>query len=84
MCQRISIGNVKSVFLIILFVAPDSLHDTHRIIQKMETSKAELSERFDKINNRDVQIAADIQQTNKKRKKTQEQLEEEKKRVSVK
>ncbi len=47
----------------------------------MEAQKAELSEVFDKINSRDVQIAADIQQTNKKRKKTSEQLEEEQKKV---
>lgn len=47
-------------------------------IQKMEAQKTALSEQFDKINNQDVQLGAFIQQTNKKRKKTQDQLEKEK------
>lgn len=54
-----------------------------RQIEKMEQQKAALSAQFDKINAKDVQIQADIQLRNKKRKKTQEQLEDEQKKANI-
>lgn len=49
----------------------------------MEKQKEALTEQFDKINAKDVQVQADIQLKNKKRKKTQEQLEEEQKKACI-
>ena len=48
----------------------------------MQGKKDKLNEQFKKISNKDTTIQAEIEQSNKKRKKLQEQVKDEEKRVS--